>query len=289
MDVLAARTTVRYLETSVANFESLLKTNQELFQRGDLFHSDIDSALIQREMTANARDEAVTRLRQARRTLALLLGIPASQADAIEPRGRVTDRPAAVPTTDQLVGLALANRPDLAAVRLGVRSALANAEVQRREGFPDVFALYTPYNINSNNGNPNTQAATSWAAGVFATIPLANRNQGNVRRANRNVMQTQMEVTARERQVAAEVEIAAMEFAGAHTAVERFQVTILPRAGHRLNDYHARYTEGNVSLDTYLNIQRDFNDVLRQYRDALVRRRRAMLAINTAVGLRLLP
>ena len=37
----------------------------------------------------------------------------------------------------------------------------------------------------------------------------------------------------------------------------------------------------------YLEAQQDFNDVVRQYRDALIRHRRAMLDLNTAVGERI--
>ena len=39
----------------------------------------------------------------------------------------------------------------------------------------------------------------------------------------------------------------------------------------------------------YLDAQQDFNEVVRQYRDALVRHRRAILDLNTAVGERVLP
>jgi cobalt-zinc-cadmium efflux system outer membrane protein len=37
----------------------------------------------------------------------------------------------------------------------------------------------------------------------------------------------------------------------------------------------------------YLNAQRDYNDVARQYLEALARQRRAVLRLNTAVGCRL--
>jgi outer membrane protein, heavy metal efflux system len=40
---------------------------------------------------------------------------------------------------------------------------------------------------------------------------------------------------------------------------------------------------------TYLNAQRDLDDLGRQYRDLLIRHRRSMLAINTAVGTRVFP
>ncbi len=39
----------------------------------------------------------------------------------------------------------------------------------------------------------------------------------------------------------------------------------------------------------YLAAQREYNELVRQYRDTLVAHRRAMLKLNTVVGQRLLP
>ncbi len=38
-----------------------------------------------------------------------------------------------------------------------------------------------------------------------------------------------------------------------------------------------------------LNVQREANDIVRQYRDTAVRHRRSMFNLNTAVGQRILP
>ena len=46
---------------------------------------------------------------------------------------------------------------------------------------------------------------------------------------------------------------------------------------------------GETSAVEYLEAQKDYNDVVRQYRDALVRHRRSMLDMNTAVGARVVP
>jgi cobalt-zinc-cadmium efflux system outer membrane protein len=49
------------------------------------------------------------------------------------------------------------------------------------------------------------------------------------------------------------------------------------------------YTQGQGSVLTYLEGQRQFNEVVRQYLDALIRHRRSMLRLNTAAGQRILP
>jgi cobalt-zinc-cadmium efflux system outer membrane protein len=289
METLAARTSVQFLRTSLDGYGALLATIQERVVRKVAPESDLDMVIIQQETATVAYEEAVTRYRQAKRSLAVLLGIPSARADGIEPRGTIRDQAPPPPPEEELVRIALCKRPDVAANRLGVRSALANVDVQRRERFPDVFALYTPYSFDANNGDPGARGATSWGAGIFATVPLFNRNQGNIRRADRNVHQTQLEVSGLERQVVAEVGGAALEYASSRTAVERFERVILPRAKRVKDDKYRLYTSGEEGLVTYLNAQRDYNDSIRAYRDVLIRHRRSMLALNTAVGTRILP
>ena len=46
---------------------------------------------------------------------------------------------------------------------------------------------------------------------------------------------------------------------------------------------------GADGIADYLDAQRDYNAVARYYREAVVRHRRSMLRLNTAVGCRVLP
>lgn len=289
IDTLNARTSVQFLKTSLDGYGALLATTQDRVSKEVAPESDLDTVVIQQETAIVAYEEAVTRYRQTKRNLTVLLGIPSAQADGIDLRGTIRDLAPPPPPTAELVRLALSQRPDVIANRLGVRSAMANVDVQRRERFPDVFALYTPYAFDANNGDPGAKGATSWGAGIFATVPLFNRNQGNIRRAERNVHQTQLEVSGLERQVVAEVDGAALEYDSSRAAVERFERTILPRAKRLRDDKYRLYSSGEEGLITYLNAQRDYNESIRQYRDILIRHRRSMLSLNTAVGQRILP
>ena len=289
VDMLSARTTVQYLKTSLGGYAALIKTIQDQVSKKEAPESDLDTAVIQQETAAVAFEEAVTRYRQAKRNMSVLLNRPPSQADSIEPRGTIRDLAPPPPPEDELVRIAHSQRPDIVANRLGVTSALANVNVQQRERFPDVFALYTPYGFNANNDTPGARGATSWGAGIFATVPLFNRNQGNIHRAQHNVHQTQLEVSGLESQVIAEVQGASLEYASSRAAVERFERSILPRAKRIKNDKYKLFTSGEEGLVTYLNAQRDYNDVIRTYRDVLIRHRRSMLTLNTVVGTRILP
>jgi cobalt-zinc-cadmium efflux system outer membrane protein len=123
----------------------------------------------------------------------------------------------------------------------------------------------------------------------MVSVPIFNRNQGNIRRAEHNVVQTQIELTGLEKQVLLDVERAYLEYASSCAAVERLQRGILPRARRLRDQRFALYTQGQENFVIYLSANRDYNEVVRQYRDSLIRHRRSMLRLNTAVGQRILP
>ena len=61
------------------------------------------------------------------------------------------------------------------------------------------------------------------------------------------------------------------------------------KAARVRDDAMQLFSRGGSRIVDYLNAQREYNDVVREYRDLLVRHRRSMLALNTALGLRILP
>jgi cobalt-zinc-cadmium efflux system outer membrane protein len=151
-----------------------------------------------------------------------------------------------------------------------------------------VFVLYSPYELR-NNAPTGGQNATSWSMAAFGSIPLFNRNQGNIRRAQLNVSQTRIELAGLEQQINEEVHSAYSEYMASRDTVNRIEESILPRS-RRIRDGSLRLLEhGETSAIDYLTAQREYNDIVRQYRDALVRHRRSMLRLNTAVGRRIFP
>ena len=121
----------------------------------------------------------------------------------------------------------------------------------------------------------------------MASVPLFNRNQGNVRRAEINVSQTRTELSGLERQIEAEVRRAAKELGTAQAAVGQLEHDVLPRARAIRDRTLNLYRNGEEGALGYLNAQREYSEVVRQFRDALIRQRRAALRVNTVVALRI--
>jgi cobalt-zinc-cadmium efflux system outer membrane protein len=171
---------------------------------------------------------------------------------------------------------------------LGLGRAEAEVKLAVANRLSDVYLLYQPYTFQ-NNAPFNKQNATSWALGVTVPLPIYNRNQGNIQRARLNVGQSQVELGEREQQAANEVRQAERQYALTRAAVERIEGKLLPAARRVRDDAYRLFVQGEEEAIVYLNARREFNEAARQYRDMLVRHRRAMLRLNTAVGQRLLP
>ena len=288
VDVLDARETARYAKASLDGLNRVLATIEQQYAKQLVPQTEVENAAIQRDTGEVSLEQADTALRQAKRALAVMIDIPPGEADGLEILGSIRDEVASPPPPDDLGRLALCVRPDVVSYRLGVRRAQEDVRLQRAERFPDVFVLYTPYGFR-NNAPVDEKSATSWSVGALVSVPIFNRNQGNIRRAEHNVMQTQIELTGLEKQVLSDVERAYLEYGSTHAAVQRLQNGILPRAKRLRDQKYTLYTQGQENIVTYLTAQRDYNEVVRQYRDTLIRHRRSMLRLNTAVGQRVLP
>ncbi len=171
--------------------------------------------LVQRDSAFLAVEEASAALRQAKQSLGVLLNIPPADVDCLELRGAISGLDVELPALEELLQAALVARPDLNAYRLGVQRAQAEVQLARAERWADVFVLYTPWQYQDNSPI-GAQSATSWSLGALVTLPVFNRNQGNISRAQTTVAQTILELEGRERQIAADVQRAYLEYVTTH-------------------------------------------------------------------------
>ncbi len=288
IDVLAARETLRYAESAAAGLNQLTQLARTQLRQGQISNPDFERLAIQHETAEIGLEQARVELYQTTRNLTRVLNLPPERAGTLQLRGTFKQYTEPPPTREELIALALSSRPDLAAYRLGVSRAQADVRLARAERFPDVFVLYSPYEFRNNTptGGQNAQA---WSVGAMASIPIFNRNQGNIRRAELNVAQSQNELAAIESNIIKEVDQALAEHQAARNAFERLETGTLPRAQRMRDGAKRLVTSGEMGIIEYLNAQRDYNEVVRQYRDSVVRFRRSTMRLNTVISERLFP
>jgi outer membrane protein, heavy metal efflux system len=290
-DDVSAGLTVTFSEVFSRGIRQLYARTEELFRTGQVKESDflaVKTKLHQADLQLMEAQQAKIK---ANRALAILLNLPLNDVGYIE-KLDVFDpfaKPQPLPMPrDELVKKALASRPDLAAVRISLTRAQADLRLAKSNAYPDVYLLYQPYTFQ-NNTYLGVQSAYSWTLGVTATMPLYNRNQGNITRAKININQSALQLASAERGVIRDVMDAAQELEQSLVAATRFRREIIPAAREVRDSARRRLLGGEIGMPEFLDAQQDFNDMVRQYRDAMVRHRRAILDLNTAVGERVLP
>ncbi|HEX8203718.1 MAG TPA: TolC family protein [Isosphaeraceae bacterium] len=288
VDVLAARETVRFARASVAGLAEVRDKTRVLLEQETIAEADFLQVQNQLHAAEIGLADAEEAHRDARRALGVLLEIPPERAEALAVRGSIRDAAPPPPAIDDLVRLALAVRPDLAAFRLGIALAEANVALAQANRLADLYLLYQPYTFQDNSPF-GAKSAHSWAAGLTVPLPLYNRNQGNIARARITVEQVRTDLAARQRQVVLEVRKSGREYALTRAAVARIERDLLPSSRRVLETAIRRFELGETDALAYLGAQRASNEFVRQYRDTAVRHRRSMLRLNTAVGQRILP
>jgi cobalt-zinc-cadmium efflux system outer membrane protein len=288
VDVVAAEETLRFSRTYAEGITQILNLNRELLKRGQVTEATTDAIQTQVDQASLQVREATRAVGRTTRTLAQVLNVPRSEAMSIRVRDTLRDDRELPQSAQTLVETALSSRPDLLAFRFGVQRASADVRLALANRFSDVYLLAQPYTYQDNRPF-GLKSPTSWALGVTVPLPVYNRNQGNLERAKINVSQTRVELAALERQVADEVDEAIREFELSREAILEFERRIL-RASRRVRDSaYRRFQGGETGAFEFLEAQRAHTEVVRQYFDALVRHRRSMLDLNTAVGVRVLP
>jgi cobalt-zinc-cadmium efflux system outer membrane protein len=226
--------------------------------------------------------DAEDALHDANRTLGGLLAIPPACAEHLALRGTIHDTAEPPPPLESLVATALAGRPDLVSYRLGIARAEADVKLAKAQRFSDVYLLYQPY--TAYKPPAGLGSVNFWAIGATVPLPVYNRNQGNIERAKINVSQVKTELASREALAQREVYKALHEYAVTRAAVARVMRELLPSAWRVRATTLRQFELGEIDAIAHLNAERDYNDVVRTYRETIIRHRRSMLRLNTAVG-----
>ena len=288
VNVASAELTLKYNRTFLQGLSRLYELQSQKLAAGEVSPEKVDSLHAQVELAQLQERQALAALIAARRNLGIMFNFTRQQSDAIQIYDNVRNLRELPEPLDALIQRAMQYRPDLMAYRYGLRRANADITLAQRNRYSDVYLLVQPYTYQ-NNTYLGLHSPTSWAVGITANVPIFNRNQGNIRRAQINAKQTQVELASYERQVIHDVEDAVRQYELTLRSVVEIENEVLP-AARRVRDVAVnRFKTGEGSPEEYLEAQRQFNEVVKQYRDALIGHRDDILDLNTAVGVRLLP
>ena len=219
----------------------------------ELTPADVSRIETQRDAAQVGLAEAEEMLREAMRSLGLLL-TTARPGRGLELRGSMRYRAPPPPPADELIRLALEARPDLVAFRLGVQSPSLTCGLAQATGFRTSTCWPSRTRSRTIPLRPSPQeCADSWALGLTVPLPIYDRNQGRIQRAQINVRQTQIELATLEQQVATEVRQSECRYAMTRASALRIQRDLLPMAAHLRDAAPRRYRGGETPIVDFLN------------------------------------
>jgi cobalt-zinc-cadmium efflux system outer membrane protein len=181
---------------------------------------------------------------------------------------------------DDLKMMALRQRPDLRAARLGVTAAQSQLSLAQANGKKDVNAQ-----INY------THVAALSSASLFASIqlPIFDRNQGEIARTRHVITQSQELSSEQTALVLTDVANAYEALRTDDQVVQLYQSGYLKQAQDSLDISQYGYQRGASSLLDFLDAQRSYRAIELAYRQSLATYMVALEQLRQAVATRSLP
>lgn len=250
-EALAAQRRVELTQKLAQIGEELVEATRKLLDARRGTENDRLQAEIQAEQAFILRDNARNEQTEAWRRLAAVVGAPALQVTPLE--GSLdADLPAY--QWDRCYALVLERNPALQAARTRVQRADLTLQRARRDPIPNVDLT-----VSHRYHNVTRDDVTNIQVGI--PIPLFDKNQGNIRRAEAAWAAARNEVLRQELELQDRLAVAFRRYKNARQQVERYGKRILPRAQESLRLVRQGYRQGQVQYLTLLTAQQTYLQV----------------------------
>ncbi len=192
-ELLLSQRLVEVAEERLAQRERVLDVARKRFEAGVVNEFEVIRARVD---VANARTPVIQSLNRVRQAKARLNNLLArDQAAPVEAEGELEHVPLAQLTLEQVVARAVAQRPELAALRVGREIAEKSLTIARAEDKPEVN-LAAEYGFATEEFEHLNPDRERWAAGVTLNFPLFDgwRTRGLVAQARSQVRDADLAV-----------------------------------------------------------------------------------------------
>ena len=279
---LVAGERLRLARENLTHYRETVRVSRERADAGEISAAEFDKiALEQRGFEHEVADAEIER-RQAVAELLPLLGLDV--ADLV-PVGELR-LPAARTDTDTLVSEALRRRPDLTAAERAAEAAEAALRLARAERWPNVTVgvqyTHDEFQVAGNLAN-------SLGANFSLPLPLVNRNQGEIQRAEAEALIARHEVQKLRLGIPQEVRTAVTSYTVAGERVRRFEEAFLRQSEDARRAAEVSYREGAISLLEFVEAERTFIQTQRDHLDALLDGHTAAFDVTRAAALEAAP
>jgi cobalt-zinc-cadmium efflux system outer membrane protein len=243
-----------------------------LFRSKEVGRTDVLQAQLETENAQILRQNAQHRYDSAWQSLSAVIGDPNLPHQVLVGDAEAPPKDF---NFDQARSRLLALSPELASASMAVQRARAAVDRERVEPIPNVTVQgLVNWQDNGIGGKPDGGLAVS------IPIPVFNRNQGGVARAQQELVAASRAVSQLELDLQNRLAPVFERYANARNQVTRYRDVILPAADESLGLTRKTYTAGESNYTTLLTAQRTFSQTQLGYLEALRALRIAEIQID---------
>lgn len=256
--------------------EQIEALSQKRLNAGDISELEFSTARIEALRAAAVSASARQDVSLAQERLRVLIGgaIAGQSIVAVDDVGPVVPRE----STDELVAIAHAMRPDLRAIEIRSAAACTRAELARNQ-FMNLDAVFD----SNEEGRHGFEAGY----GLRMTLPVFNGNKGGIAVADAQLQQVNRQYTALRDQIELEVRTAATQVQQAAEQRQLIDDQILPTLVEAQELARRNYEIGGVPFFLVLQTTSQLVDAQLSRQDAEASERRAIAELERSIGRRI--
>lgn len=287
-DLLEAKALVRIAREDLESLRRLEEVGKARVKAGWVGSIEADQmrlVVLEAERELVRREAAVA---TAKSNLRALLGRAGPDVDFDVAGTLEVTAPVETPPLETAVRLAEQQRPDVVALLLRVNKAEADIRAERAKAHPEVIPKvgYTRQFQQKAIGFPD---ANSWGIGIDMGLPLFDRKQGAIYKAQSLLTQAMENLRAQQLVVRSEVEQALLELQTAQKSVVTQTAARLKTAKSVRDRLQAAFQAGDRPLHEVVDAQAVYRDTARLYVTDHAAYWRAVHRLNTAIGKQITP
>jgi cobalt-zinc-cadmium efflux system outer membrane protein len=276
-DVQLAKLNLALARDNLAAFNNVVQINTERVRTGDLSQVELSRSRLAALQFQNDVRQQEVKLQVARNHLSTLVG-RGPNGDRLDVAGDLR-KDAATIDYDTLRRQAIELRPDLRAARSDQARSAADLRLQIANGTID-------YTVSGEYHRQQGVDTSGNSYGVYFSTPLPifNRNQGEVARAQSQQQQLQTKTQALENDVANEVANAYAQYTAAREIVDTIEHQMLSQAQDVRTTTEYSYRRGEASFVEFLDAVRAFNETMQSYNEARADYARSLYTLDSISG-----
>ena len=283
IDALLARDLAATAQQAYEHIRRLAEGDSLRYASGDISELDMLQTRIEARMARQEYAAGQSEYRNALVTLDQLSGNPQRATSGVAGELRV---PGVEYNISELTRMAFERRPDLQGARQAVALAESQGRLTRRERLPEAeLSLGVSLNSRVRNAEAPAPEFVGYTAGLSLPLPFSNANKGNIRAAQYSVQQAKLNEEAIEKQVEGEIVQAYNRYLLAQRNAQTYTTGLIADAETILQGRLYAYERGETSLIEVINAQRTYNDVKRNYSEAMHECMTAWLELQKCSGL----